>query len=177
MGACTGRPMRASAPMDGLGPLLLCRGGCPHPPAAPAPARDSQRQRKKKQINATTAPTRSAPSATGRQLQESQKRIACPKAGPNRRLHRSADPVVRRATAPERVKAIFSLPSGAAHSLFVKNKYGAPAAARAVGKGEAREREQFSPQAETKLSGLCDDAMGAHPLWEQPLREQGSSLR
>ena len=31
-------------------------------------------------------------------------------------------PVARRATAPERVKAIFSLPPGAAHSLFVKNK-------------------------------------------------------
>ena len=48
-------------------------------------------------------PTRSAPSATGQQSQESQKRIACPKASLNRRLHRYADPRrARRATAPER---------------------------------------------------------------------------
>ena len=34
-----------------------------------------------------------------------------------------ADPRrARRATAPERAQAIFSLPPGAAHSLFVKNK-------------------------------------------------------
>ncbi len=37
-------------------------------------------------------PTNLAPSATGRQSQESQKRIACPKARQNRRLHRYADP-------------------------------------------------------------------------------------
>jgi len=30
-----------------------------------------------------------------------------------------------------------------------------------VGKGGARERTQFSPQVETELSGLCDDAAGA----------------
>ena len=53
----------------------------------------------------------------------SQKTQACPKVSPNRRRHRYADPRrARRATAPERVKAIFSLPPGAAHSLFVKNK-------------------------------------------------------
>ena len=39
-----------------------------------------------------TTPTPSALSATGQQLQESQKTQACPKAKPNRRLHRSADP-------------------------------------------------------------------------------------
>ena len=37
-------------------------------------------------------PTNLAPSATGRQSQESQKRIACPKASPNRSRHRYADP-------------------------------------------------------------------------------------
>ena len=49
---------------------------------------------------------------------------------------------------------------------------GAPAAPRAVGKGGARERVQFSPQAETELSGLCDDVMGAYPCGNSPLREQ-----
>ena len=46
---------------------------------------------------------------------------------------------------------------------------GVPAAPRAAGRGGARERVQFSPQAETEPSGLCDDAMGGAPLWEQPL--------
>ena len=36
--------------------------------------------------------------------------------------------------------------------------HGVPAAPRAVGKGAARERAQFSPQAETELNGLCGDA-------------------
>ena len=40
-------------------------------------------------------PTTWAPSATGRQLQKSQKTLACPKASPNRRLHRYADPRAR----------------------------------------------------------------------------------
>src|SRR5699024_471424 len=44
--------------------------------------------------------------------------------------------------------------------LFLSRTKGAPAAPCAVGKGGARERAQFSPQAETELSGLCDDAMG-----------------
>ena len=33
-----------------------------------------------------------------------------------------------------------------------------PSEAVSVGKGGAREREQFSPSAETERSGLCDDA-------------------
>ena len=36
-----------------------------------------------------------------------------------------------------------------------------PSGAGCVGKGGARERTQFSPQAETELSGLCDDARTA----------------
>ena len=58
---------------------------------------------KRSRDNAITTPTTSAPSATGRQLQKSQKSIACPKAGQNRRLHRSADP--RRAEARTRRSA------------------------------------------------------------------------
>ena len=50
---------------------------------------------------------------------------------------------------------------------------GAPAAPRAVGRGGARERAQFSPQAETELSGLCDDDNGGRiPRGSGPLREQ-----
>ena len=48
-------------------------------------------------------PDEGAPSATGRQSQKSQKMIARPKAGQNRRLHRSADP--RRAEARTRRSA------------------------------------------------------------------------
>ena len=58
---------------------------------------------KRSRDNAMTTPTTSAPSATGRQSQKSQKMIACPKAGQNRRLHRSADP--RRAEARTRRSA------------------------------------------------------------------------
>ena len=52
---------------------------------------------------------------------------------------------------------------------------GAPAAPRAVGRGGARERAQFSPQAETELSGLCDDDNGGRiPRGNGPLA--GASL-
>ena len=83
----------------------------------------SQRQRKEKQFNAMTTPTRSAPSATGRQLQKSQKSLACPTASSNRRLHRYADPRrARRATAPERAQAAFSFGPCTARFLFRKTE-------------------------------------------------------
>ena len=50
---------------------------------------------KRSRDNAMTTPTTSAPSATGRQLQKSQKSIACPKARPNRSRHRFAAPLQR----------------------------------------------------------------------------------
>ena len=50
------------------------RGRCPHRPAAPAAADlQASGSEKRSRDNATTTPTTSAPSATGRQLQESQK--------------------------------------------------------------------------------------------------------
>ena len=83
----------------------------------------SQRQRKEKQFNAMTTPTRSAPSATGRQLQKSQKSLACPTASSTRRLHRYADPRrARRATAPERAQAAFSFGPCTARFLFRKTE-------------------------------------------------------
>ena len=102
-----------------------------------------------------------------------QKGKACPKAGQNRRLHRSADP--RRAEARTRrsaSKRSFLLDRARPVSLLARPK-GAPAAPRAVGRGGARERAQFSPQAETELSGLCDDDNGGRiPAGQAPLREQ-----
>ena len=71
-------------------------------------------------------------------------------------LHRSA------------LKRFFSLDRARPVSLLARPK-GAPAAPRAVGRGGARERAQFSPQAETELSGLCDDAMGGASRWTSPL--------
>ena len=54
-------------------------------------------------------------------------------------------------------------------AFFLMSLCGAPAAPRAVGRGGAREQAQFSPQAETELSGLCDDDNGgAHPAWTMP---------
>ena len=116
---------------------------------------------------------RSAPSATGRQLQESQKGLACPKASLNRSRHRSAAP--RRAEGHctgARQSAFFSSTGRGAFSFWARPK-GAPAAPRAVGRGGARERAQFSPQAETELSGLCDDDNGGRiPVRTAPLRKQ-----
>ena len=65
------------------------------PAAAHAFSKNSQRQRKSTLVHASTTPTRSALSATGRQLQESQKSIACPTARQNRSRHRYADPRAR----------------------------------------------------------------------------------
>ena len=45
---------------------------------------------------------------------------------------------------------------------------GVPAAPRAVGRGGARERAQFSPQAETEPSGLCDDDNGGRIPLDKP---------
>ena len=86
-------PMRASAPTT----------------ARVARSEAERAEREAGQMRSCT-PTPSAPSATGQQLQESQKRIACRSASPNRSRHRSADPrTARRATAPERVKRPFLL--------------------------------------------------------------------
>ena len=65
--------------------------------------------------------------------------------------------------------APFSFGPCTARFLFGQDRKGAPAALRAVGRGGARERAQFSPQAETELSGLCDDAMGGASRWTSPL--------
>ena len=64
-------------------------------------------------------------------------------------------------------KRFFSLDRARPVSLLARPK-GAPAAPRAVGRGGARERAQFSPQAETELSGLCDDDMGGASWLDQP---------
>ncbi len=69
-------------------------------------------------------------------------------------------------------KRFFSYTGRGAFSFGARPK-GAPAAPRAVGRGGARERAQFSPQAETELSGLCDDDNGGRiPAGQAPLREQ-----
>ena len=68
--------------------------------------------------------------------------------------------------------APFSFGPCTARFLFGQDRKGAPAALRAVGRGGARERAQFSPQAETELSGLCDDDNGGvHPAGQAPWRE------
>ena len=83
----TALPLGKSLARGGLGyPLLLFSLPLTFPQGT---ARGSE---KRSRDHASTTPTTSAPSATGRQSQESQKRIACPKVRPNRRLHRYAAP-------------------------------------------------------------------------------------
>ena len=74
---------------------------------APTTARGARSEAERAERDAgqmrSCTPTPSALSATGRQLQKSQKTQACPKARQNRSRHRYADPRrARRATAPER---------------------------------------------------------------------------
>ena len=74
----------------------------------------------------------------------------------SRRPPYSAEARRRRSAAKS---VFFSYTERGAFSFGARPK-GAPAAPRAVGRGGARERAQFSPQAETELSGLCDDDNG-----------------
>ena len=67
-------------------------------------------------------PTPSAPSATGRQLGESQKSIACPKASPNRRLQRYADPRRAEGHCTGARQAPFSFGPCTAHILFGQDR-------------------------------------------------------
>ena len=95
--------------------------------SAPSTAREARSEAERAEREAGQmrlfTPTIWAPSATGRQLQESQKTIACPKAGQNRRLHRYADPRrARRAAAPERAQAAFSFGPCTARFLFRKSE-------------------------------------------------------
>ena len=102
----------------------------------------------------------------------SQKTQACPKARQNRSRHRYVDP--RRAEGHCTEACLSGLFFWTVHGPFSfrPRPKGAPAAPRAAGRGGARERAQFSPQAETELSGLCDDTMGGASRWTSPLREQ-----
>ena len=128
----------------------------------------SGRRRKRSWSNASLHPDAVGTIRHGTAVTTSQKMIACPKAGQNRRLHRSADP--RRAEARTRrsaSKRSFLLDRARPVSLLARPK-GAPAAPRAVGRGGAREQAQFSPQAETELSGLCDDDNGGCIPLDQP---------
>ena len=63
---------------------------------APTPARAARSEAERAERGANQmrpcTPMTAAPSATGRQLQKSQKAQACPKASPNRSRHRYADP-------------------------------------------------------------------------------------
>ena len=124
---------------------------------------------KREAIPCDNHPDKVGTPAMGRQLGKSQKAQACPKAGQNRSRHRSVS-AEGHCTAARHT--LFSLDRARPISLLARPK-GAPAAPRAVGRGGARERAQFSPQAETELSGLCDDDNGGRiPRGSGPLREQ-----
>ena len=147
-------------------------GGCPHPPVVPISARGGQRQRKEKLVNAMTTPTRSAPSATGRQYRPGRRPRRARRPGKIGAGTDTPTPVARGGPLHRSaLSAFFSSTGRGAFSFWARPK-GAPAAPRAVGRGGARERAQFSPQAETELSGLCDDTMGGASRWTNPLREQ-----
>ena len=162
-----GRP-----PQNAQGRRYLRRGRCLYQPAAPVPPRDSQRQRKEKQFHAITTPTRLVlPPRDG--SWENRRR---PKRARRRAKIGACTDTSTSVSAEGHCTAarhtLFSLDRARPISLLARPK-GAPAAPRAVGRGGARERAQFSPQAETELSGLCDDDNGGRiPAGQAPLREQ-----
>ena len=78
-------------------------------------------------------------------------------------------PVARRAAAPERAQGAFSLPPGAAHSLFVKNKRGPRRAPRG---GERRSKGAgavFAAGGNEAERTLRRRQWGVHPRWTSPL--------
>ena len=104
--AGVGTPARADtqvSPYGWAGPRFSVGANAHIRPLHQFPRGTASGSEKRSRDNAITTPTTSAPSATGRQSQKLQKMIACPKAGQNRRLHRSADP--RRAEARTRRSA------------------------------------------------------------------------
>ena len=115
------------------------------------PSTTGQRQRKEKQFNATTTPTPSAPSATGRQLQKSQKTLACPTARQNRRLHRYADPRTR---------------GGPLHRSAPKRLFLFHRARRILFLGKAKKRMGGAPLWEQPLAGA------RHPQGRRPAAHQ-----
>ena len=132
---------------------------------------------KRSRDNAITTPTTSAPSATGRQSQKSQKMIACPKAGQNRRLHRSADP--RRAEARTRrsaSKRSFLLDRARPVFFSARRKENGDSIRCGIAAHLRTNLVRLMSQKEngvhsgwqSQLSGLCDDDNGGCIPLDQP---------
>src|SRR5699024_2575900 len=93
-----------SAPTSGGGARSSCAavgGSAAYGCGVPLAGKAERAEREAGQMRSCT-PMTSASSATGRQLGESQKTLACPKARQNRSRHRYADP--RTATLHARAK-------------------------------------------------------------------------
>ena len=104
------------------------RGGSGMPPApisaaAGSSARERERQRKEKLRQYDNHPDEVRIIRHGTVVSTSQKMIACPKASPNRRLHRYADSRQRGGTkVPECAQAAFSFGPCTARFLFRKTE-------------------------------------------------------
>ena len=137
-------------------------------------------------------PTPSAPSATGRQLQKSQKSLACPKARPNRSRHRYADPVARggplHRSALKRpflldraiAQPLAALPlTDAAYPLRVrpvffsaKTEKGPPLRPARWGEEAQGSGRSFRRRRKRSLADFATTTMGGASRWTSPLREQ-----
>ncbi len=109
-----GQRVAAAQPLAALPPY-----GC----GVPLAGKEERAEREAAQMRPCT-PLPSASSATGRQLQKLQKRIACPKVRRNRRRHRSADSrtATLHARAKLRPKRFFSLDRARPISLLARPK-------------------------------------------------------
>ena len=104
----------------------------------------------------------------GTAVPTSQKRIACPKAGPNRSSTDPPTPVARRATAPERAKAAFSFGPCTARFLFGQDRKGPPPRPARWGEEEQGSGRSFRRRRKRSLADFATTTMGGIPLDKPP---------
>ena len=102
------------------------RGRCPHRPVAEAPSTTGPAAAKRGAGQCDNHPDDLRTIRHGTAVSTSQKMIACPKARRNRSRHRYADPRRAEGHCTGARLAPFSLPPGAAHSLFGQDQKGPP---------------------------------------------------
>ena len=145
-----------------------CRGRCPHRPVAEVPSTTGS-------AAATAQPLAALPLTDAAYPLRVKSVQWVSQTSPGQRFpqgQRVSVPDCRKGlpTFPRRRQEVRIYADRPAEALFLFHRArrifclmflcGAPAAPRAVGGGGARERAQFSPQAETEHSGLCDDDNG-----------------
>ena len=166
---CRSRGRKRTALGESLGPgrfrdTPASLSAAAHASAENQPARsDAERAKREAGQMRSCTPTTSAPSATGRQLQTCRREKRARRQAKIGACTDTSTSVSAEGHCTAARHTLFSLDRARPISLLARPK-GAPAAPRAVGRGGARERAQFSPQAETEFSELCFDDVYPLPV-------------